>query len=341
MKIRKAHYTKNGESRVAGKLYGDFYDHCGIRRRIPLFDDQKNSLEAARAIERMVSIRASGEMLPPDLRRFVENTLPRIRDKLSEWHIVDPGAMSGVQSLDELVDLWEKSLADTGVDVEYVNLKSTRVRQLLRDAGMHRWQDIRPDAVRAQLTDYRKAEKRPMSVATSNHYLQAIKQFCKWIVDEKKLALASPLVGMKKLDDGNALKHARRGLEIEEFHVLIAYLEHAPTVSCIPAPHRALIYTFAVETGLRLGAIERLTVKRVEMQKGKPAVFVPKRNRIKYGADRWIPLGDELWSLLKPLIEGRSPADKVFTLPTRGHASKMVKSDLKGARDQWLNGSHT
>ena len=79
-----AKYTKNGVSQRSKKLYADFYDHTGTRRMLPLFADQKNSNEAGRCVERLVSVRASGDVMPLELVRFVENTRPHIRDKLAE-----------------------------------------------------------------------------------------------------------------------------------------------------------------------------------------------------------------------------------------------------------------
>src|SRR5688572_26885643 len=101
MKTRQVTYTENGERRKSKKLYADFYDHAGIRRLLPLFEDEKNSTEAARGIDRLVSIRASDALPTADLRRFIENTLPRIREKLVEWHIVDAGLVTTTQLLDD------------------------------------------------------------------------------------------------------------------------------------------------------------------------------------------------------------------------------------------------
>lgn len=92
------------------------------------------------------------------------------------------------------------------------------MRRLFRDGGMRRWQDIKCERVRDQLRLYRETDSRAISVTTSNHYLQAAQQFCKWMVDDQKCALASPLAGMNRLDDTGKLVHERRALELEELH---------------------------------------------------------------------------------------------------------------------------
>lgn len=92
-----------------------------------------------------------------------------------------------------------------------------------------------------------------------------------------------------------------------------------------------------METGLRFGAIKRLLIKRIEMHNGERCVFVPKSNRIKYTNDRWIPLREELWATMKPLVEDRGPNEPIFTMPKRGHAAKMIKRDLDEARRKWID----
>ena len=146
---------------------------------------------------------------------------------------------------------------------------------------------------------------------------------------------------MKPLDSGGKLEHDRRGMSIEEFHCLMEYLNGASPVLTIPPEHRALIYTFGVETGLRFAAIKGLMVKRIVIHEGRESVFIPKSNRIKYSTDRHIPLSEELWPMLKPLVEDRGPTELVFKMPGRGHGSKMVKRDLDGARRAWIEAATT
>lgn len=102
-----------------------------------------------------------------------------------------------------------------------------------------------------------------------------------------------------------------------------------------------MIYTFGVATGLRSGAIKRLLVNRIEIHNGERCVFVPKSNRIKYSADRWIPLRGELWDAMKHLVEGRGPNEPILTMPPRGHTAKMINRDLDAARAKWIKEAET
>lgn len=104
MTVRKATYTQNGDRRKSKKFYASFYDHHNVRRMLPLFVDSENSKEAARAIERLVNIRASDDMPSQELRRFIANTLPRIREQLVAWDIIDASLVCSTELLEELID---------------------------------------------------------------------------------------------------------------------------------------------------------------------------------------------------------------------------------------------
>src|SRR5947207_2500967 len=123
MTLRRQKYKdREGVHRQSEKWYGDFYDHRGVRRRLALFPDRKNASEAARSIERLVGIRASGEMIPAELHRFIENTRPDIREKLAYWGIIDASRLAVVVPLTTQIAEWRKSLLNKGTSIEHVDL---------------------------------------------------------------------------------------------------------------------------------------------------------------------------------------------------------------------------
>lgn len=62
MKVRPISYTESGIKKLTRKFYGVFADHNGVIRKLPLFADRKNSKEAARYVERLVSIGEAHEI---------------------------------------------------------------------------------------------------------------------------------------------------------------------------------------------------------------------------------------------------------------------------------------
>lgn len=344
MKVRKVSYKKNGKTHTSAKFYAHFADHQGIRRRLALFEDLENSNEMARAIQRLVSLRASDNVIPSELLRLISHTFPYFRENLAKWDIIDSTLNCGTEMIRDQVVEWGLTLSKDGNGDDYVKMKVSRVQRLFAGAEIYRWSDIAPGKVRDTLSDFRDPQResvegdddtRPISVATSNHYLQAAKQFCSWMVSEKNRALTSPIAELRPLDSTKT-SHERRALEVDEVHMLLTYLQTAPVSFGITAEHRKLIYLFAIETGIRFEKIRTLTRKRIELHDGGPAVFVPKENAIKSSMDRWVPLSADLMAVLDPHIQSLGETDPVFTMPTRGHGAKMLKRDLDGAREAWI-----
>src|SRR5437870_5622938 len=106
MTIKPAIYMVNREKKLTKKLYAIFSDHNQIMRKLPLFDDKRNSNEAAQKIERLVHIRASGDTIPPDLSRFIENTTPHIRKRLADWGILETRHVEASKPLSDHLDEW-------------------------------------------------------------------------------------------------------------------------------------------------------------------------------------------------------------------------------------------
>ncbi len=73
-----------------------------------------------------MSIRASGDAIPPEVSRFIENTLPTIRQKLAEWGIIDATKIAAGKSLEEHLKDWEAFLKARSNTADYVALVTGR-----------------------------------------------------------------------------------------------------------------------------------------------------------------------------------------------------------------------
>ena len=335
MKLRNAIYVEGGVRKQTRKLYGVFADHLGIKRRLPLFTDRKNAAEAARAIERLVNVRASGEFVPPELQRFIENTRPAIRKRLAAWGIIDATRVAAVQALADHLAEWEKSLEAKGNTAGHVKLVVSRARALFDACGFVFWSDVRPETVQATLAEWRQRKDDAIGVQTSNFYLQAAKQFCRWMVRARKAA-ESPLSHLSGLNVKTDRRHDRRAYGVDEFRELLAYLAAAPVRMKVPADERALVYRLAVETGLRRGAIAALTKASFRLDDDPPSIHVPAGAKNKYRHERLVPLRASMASLLRAHLATKLPAAKAFNLPPKAHGAKMIKADLDAARAAWI-----
>ena len=336
MKIAPHIFTKNGVQQQTKKLYARFYDHSGTRRTLPLFTDKKSSEDAGRAIERLASYRASGTDIPVELHRFIENTLPSIREKLGAWGIVDAARVASAKSLEEHLADWQQHLRANGRDKDYVELKVGRARRLFEACNFNVWNDIAVIPVAKQLAEWRADPEEDMAPTTSNHYLQAAKQFCNYMREDAQCVTAMPLSRLKPLNTKNDLRHDRRAFTVPEFRFLLGHLRAAPTRWHIRAAERSLIYRFAAGTGLRFTAISEVTVGDFGTYDGSPAVqrFAGAVNKDK--DTRWVKFSHLLWRVVSGHIEGKKLNERAFKMPSRRHAAKLVKWDLAAARRRWI-----
>jgi integrase len=328
---------RDGAANSTKKLYARFYDHKKVRRKLPLFADRESTTEAARSIERLVNHRASGLDLPPELQRFIQNTLPSIQKSLVAWDIIDQSHLAAIEGLSEYLSKWEAHLLTKGSSADHVTQRVQRVRRLFTACGFSKWSDIKAVKVADQLSRWRKCPEEKMSAQTSNFYLQAARGFCKFMRDIEKCVTTSPLSELSFENVKADRRHDRRAFSLEEFKYLLGYLTTAKTIWNISAAERALVYQFAAETGLRLSSIRRIEVRSFGWDKQSPAVKVFAGALNKNPRERWVAFTFPLWGLVAKHIEGRRPFESAFKVPSRQHAAKLVAKDVGAARQRWID----
>jgi hypothetical protein len=129
------------------------------------------------------------------------------REKAGE---VDRCAVHRVRAMAAHLEEWNSSLAASGRDDEYIAQKSGRVRTAFDGCGFVLVRDLSADRLESFLLDLRVKENR--TIQTANDWLQAIRQFCRWMVANERMErdpFARLKPGNPKLD-----QRRRRG----EFH---------------------------------------------------------------------------------------------------------------------------
>lgn len=63
---------RNGERRTAARWYCEIRDAQGVVRRLPAFTDKRASEELGRKLDRLVSLRISGEQPNAAMSRWLE-----------------------------------------------------------------------------------------------------------------------------------------------------------------------------------------------------------------------------------------------------------------------------
>ena len=331
MKLRKIS-TRGRESKT---WFLDFRLH-GRRQRIAGFTDKTASEELRRKIESLIASVGSGRPIEPELGRWAQHAPGRIRDRLRDLGLLGRLATEISRPLEQHLAEWRQSVIARGNTERHVELVVARASRVINGCGFRFFSDIVPSRVEEYLLQLRgdTPEKRGVSAQTSNFHLQAVKQFCRWMIADRR-ASDSPLIGVRPLNVRTDRRHDRRALSAVELQWLLQAAHDGPTHFGVHGPERALIYRIALETGLRRGEIESLTTRSFDINGPEPTVTVEAAYS-KHRRRDVLPLRLALAEALKAHLMFKSPDAPVLNVPDRGRSARMIRADLKAARAAWL-----
>ena len=164
----------------------------------------------------------------------------------------------------EHLEDFRQSLLARGNKEKHANLTAHRIRQVLDGCGYVTWADIQPSKIPRYLAGLRSGDK-GISAQTFNYYLKAVKQFCRWMVQDRR-ASESPLEHLKGLNVQTDRRHDRRALEPDDIRRLLEATVAAGQRFGMSGYERALLYRLAVETGLRAKELQTLTVSSFDFK---------------------------------------------------------------------------
>jgi integrase len=346
MKVRRMPVYSTGPNgervrTLSEKWYGVFADFAGVLRRLPLLADRKASDEIARKVSTLNDLAAAGQSIPPDLSRWIETAPAAIVRSLAAWSILPASRVTSAKALAEHIDDWRVALVAKGNTERHAELVTSRARKAFAGAGFKFWNDLSAAKLANHLAGLRDdhkgadgAVRRGISAQTFNFYLQACKQFCRWMMKERR-ASESPIAHLDGLNVRTDRRHDRRALSADELRALLASTAAAPERFGMTGPERALCYRLAAESGLRAGEIRSLTRSSFELSSDSPSVTVAaaysKRRR-----EDVQPIPQALADLLAVHLAGKLPAAPAFKMPGPSVVVDMFKADLSEARRTWL-----
>jgi len=162
-----------------------------------------------------------------------------------------------------------------------------------------------------------------------------MKAFSKWLLKKKALKTC-PFVSIDRLvDSRSGRSRHRREFSDAEFWSMVDSAKNGKTIEGVSGSQRAILYQFAMATGIRANEIAGLKVSDVVFERGtwvRLPPFVTKNQ--KYDE---IPLVSEILAkadiveVMKNWVQSREESDPLFDLRTkRGDnrkTSKMIKTD--------------
>jgi integrase len=324
---RPSHKDKDGKRVAISKYWLRFRDHNGTTRLFAGFSDKTLTQKLGYKLEQLAIYRRSHEPLTNELRELIEGLSPKDRDKLITWGLVDHKMSSAGKSLSEHIEDFKEFIA--AKSEKRAEAVTQKVNRVVEGCGFQTYSDIQPSKVTSYLKSMRDSGS---SVRTTNHHLQAIKQFANWMVMDGR-ASESPVRFLKAHRVlSTDIVHQRRVLEIEEIKRLLDTTRDSKVILYgMSGYQRYLLYKLAIETGLRRNELRSLIVGSFDF--GACTVFVIdaySKNR----KQTVLPLRPETAKELQVFLSNKTPATKVFGgsySRLTCHTSKMLQADLAKA----------
>ncbi len=169
------------------------------------------------------------------------------------------------------------------------------------------------------------------SHTTSNHYLQAIKQFSHWLRRKTK---NDPLEDLEKLNADTDRRRLRRALSLFEAGQLVVTTRGGEVSWELSGASRATLYHTALRTGLRVGELASLSGNSLDTAKRTLVVEAGSSKRRRRDI---IELRADLAAELIALTAGRDPSSPIWPGRWAGDAAKMLREDLQAAGVPYAN----
>ena len=298
------------------KWWGRFRDALGRERRVPLARDKAAALAMLNELVTKEERKAAGQVDP------FEDHLKR--------------------AISEHADDFEAHLDHKGNVHQHVFQVVTKVRKIIHDCKWSFLGDISASRLQKFLADLRTTDG--LSAQTSNHYLRAFKQFCRWLVRDRRMR-DDPLVHLSMLNVKLDRRHDRRALKADEFARLVNAAMSGPPVVCISGPDRAMMYVLAAWTGYRKAEIGSLTKRSFRLDTQPPTVTVAAAYSKRKRQDTQV-LHPNVVILFREWLETKSevasdellfPVSAKIPSGVERRTSKMMRTDLEAARAKWID----
>jgi integrase len=337
MRLFKPTFTdrQTGAKKHTSKYYAEFTDHRHTRRRIPAYTDKTASAKFGQKLERLAAHRSARDPLPADLRQWLESLPRATARRLAEWGLIDRAGGGGLVPIAEHLNAFRAYLTGGGATEQHVKLTTARAERVVEGCGFKYWSDISGGRVLTFLNGLRgdTESRRGISAQTFNFYLQAVKQFGRFMVQDGR-ATESPLAHLKAVNVRTDRRHDRRAFTLSEAEWLLTTTEGSPDVRCgMDGPRRALCYRLGMETGARAGELDSLTRESFDLDASPPVMHIAATASKRRRADR-VYLRPDTAARLRDVMAMTFPAQALFTIKGRG--ARMIRADIAEARRAYI-----
>jgi integrase len=318
-KARQAPLTKDGTKiYVRSAIYSIRYrDENGLRKwRSSGTRDKDAAKQIANQLETRAAQIRLGLISPADERLALAARRPL------EDHLVE----------------YVEFLSHKGDTAKHVRLTEQRIREILKKGEIRSTTGLLESAVRAAVERIRTAPKQSgkpaLALGALNGYIRAISGFASWLYKDRRTPDRS-LSGLGIFNAATDRRHVRRSLSTDEVHVLRDFTKTRPAhAHHASGEDRAMCYWVAVNTGYRASELKSVTTEQFVLDSHFPSLGVDAVHSKRRTAESQ-PLSQEILPLLRKWLATKPAGGRVFSsLPN--DMARMMRSDLKAAREAWL-----
>jgi integrase len=240
-------------------------------------------------------------------------------------------AKEGAKPLTEALDAYQASLSASGKSQDYIDRTRNKFDAIALHAGWSKLADVSADGLNLYSASLRKSDKSPRTIAS---YIQAAKGFTRWALTNGKL-VSDPLVTIKKPNAESDRRLVRRYLTHEEWTWLDSTTRQSQERFGMTGQERVVLYSLAIQTGLRSSELRSLTRGSLFLKGPKPYITVKAADtKNSKQAKQYIQI--ELATELLGLASKKLAGAKVFNLPHESTIVDMIREDIDRARGKWL-----
>ena len=268
---------------------------------------------------------------------------------------IDPFEDHRKRPLAEHLEHFRAFLESRGSTAAHVALTAQRLLAVVDGCKFKKLSDLNAGRVAGWLADRRKPKTDKegeviagLSVASSNHYLVAVKSFGHWLVKDRR-SPENPFAHLSRLNARVDVRHERRALSQKELGGLIGAVEKSDeTFRGLDGSTRAMLYRVAAMTGLRAGELASLTPASFDLAADMPTVTLEAAYS-KHRREDVLPLHPDLAARLRHWLSERERAqddqrailslnrgadtkpERLFPGTWSERAYKMLRNDLEAA----------
>ena len=282
--------------------YIDYKTAEGTRKRVKAFKDKQATAQLAAKLEKEAELAQAGI-----IDRFKEH-----RKRPLAEHIAD----------------FKTSLINKGTTEKHACLVYNRAKAIIENCKFTYIADISASKVQKYLAERRRDG---LSIRSSNFYLQAVKQVCRWLLADNRTA-ENPLAYLQGQNPKTDIRHPRRALTTDELNRLLETTVKGSKHHRMTGKERLMLYTLAVSTGFRANELASLTWQSFNLSDSKPSVTVSAAYS-KHRRDDVQPLRLDLANQLEAWKSELQTEEntKVFATFNPNKGADILKKDLEAA----------